>query len=321
MKLRTEIDVPSSELRISCQDKILMMGSCFVENLFSRMLQSGFTVENNPFGIVYNPVSIANGLFDLMNNKTYTDKDLFLYREFYHSFSHHSRFSGMDIDAVLNTVNSNRERSSLFLQQSDLLIITFGTANTFRLLSSGAIVANCHKLPAKLFREERLTVNQITGHWIDLIRKLREQNPRLKILFTVSPIRHWKDGAHENQLNKSILLLAVNELVNALASCYYFPSYEIMMDDLRDYRFYAEDMIHPGSQAVDYIWEKFGHAYFDKTTMELINEWESIQQALMHRPFYPESEEYQRFLKKTEKRKQAFLEKAGKGISDWYITS
>ncbi|MDR0682297.1 MAG: GSCFA domain-containing protein [Dysgonamonadaceae bacterium] len=306
MKFRTEIIIRDAGLQISHQDKILMMGSCFVENLSSKALLSGFTVETNPFGIVYNPISIADGLSDLINNRIYSDKDLFLHRGLYHSFSHHSCFSGTDIEAVLNNINSSRTNFSNFLQQTNLLIITFGTANTYRLLSSGAIVANCHKLPAKYFKEERLTVNQITEQWNSLIKTIRVKNPQLKILFTVSPVRHWKDGAHENQINKSILLLTVNELVNTNAFCYYFPSYEIMMDDLRDYRFYAEDMIHPNSQAIDYIWDKFSPAYFDKTTLELIKEWKSIQQALNHRPFHPESDEYKRFLEKTEKRKQTF---------------
>jgi predicted HNH restriction endonuclease len=308
MKFRTEIAVQGAGLQISHPDKILMMGSCFVENLSSRALQSGFTVEINPFGIMYNPFSLSKGLSDLINNRIYTGKDLFLHRSLYHSFSHHSRFSGTDIEAVLNNINSSRVHFSDFLQQANLLIVTFGTANTYRLLSSGEIAANCHKLPAKWFKEERLTVNQIIEQWNGLIKNLRAQKPHLKILFTVSPVRHWKDGAHENQINKSILLLAVNELVNTNTSCYYFPSYEIMIDDLRDYRFYAEDMIHPNSQAIDYIWEKFGQAYFNKTTLELIKEWESIQQALNHRPFHPESEEHKRFLEKTEKRKQAFWE-------------
>jgi hypothetical protein len=309
MKFRTEIVVQDARLQISHQDKILMMGSCFVENLSSRALLSGFTVEINPFGIVYNPISLANGLSDLINDSIYTDKDLFLHRSLYHSFSHHSRFSGTDIEAVLNNINSKRILFSNFLRQANLLIITFGTANTYRLLSSGEIVANCHKLPAKWFKEERLTVNRIIEQWNSLIKNMRDQNPQLKILFTVSPVRHWKDGAHANQISKSILLLAVNELVNTNASCFYFPSYEIMMDDLRDYRFYTEDMIHPNSQAIDYIWEKFCLAYFDKTTMKLIKEWESIQQALNHRPLHPESDEYKRFLEKTEKRKQIFLER------------
>jgi hypothetical protein len=307
MKFRTEIALPPAEFAISHQDKIMMMGSCFVENIFSRMEASCFSVEVNPFGIVYNPASLAGGLMDLMNNRVYTPENLFLHQGLYHSFSHHSRFSGTGAETVLNGINSNRIRSSAFLRQTSILILTFGTAGIYRLLSSGELVSNCHKLPANLFAGERLTVDEITGQWNPLIHSLQEMNRNMKILFTVSPVRHWKDGAHENQLNKSTLLLAVNELIKTNTRCYYFPSYEIMMDDLRDYRFYAGDLIHPSSQAVDYIWEKFGNAYFSPQTMELIKEWEHIQQALNHRPFNPESEEYLRFREKTEKRKEALL--------------
>ncbi|MDR0866098.1 MAG: GSCFA domain-containing protein [Candidatus Symbiothrix sp.] len=286
MKFRTEITVPSPGFHISHTDKILLTGSCFVSTISTRMQESGFTVDVNPFGIVYNPASLANGLTDLINNKTYTEENLFLHQGLYHSFSHHSRFSGTSIETVLQKINASISHSSGFLRQANLLIITFGTANTYRLVSSGEVVSNCHKLPAQSFIEERLTISQITGRWNILIKELQALNPDLKILFTVSPIRHWKDGANANQLNKAILLLAVNELTDTHPQCYYFPSYEIMLDDLRDYRFYAADLIHPNAQAIDYIWEKFGEAYFDKKTMELNKEYEKKQKALNHRPLH-----------------------------------
>ncbi|GHT05488.1 hypothetical protein FACS189423_09690 [Bacteroidia bacterium] len=261
-----------------------MMGSCFVENISVKMLQSGFTADVNPFGIVYNPASLAAGLQDLINRKTHTEKDLFLHEGLYHSFSHHSRFSGTTIETVLEKINTRILSSSEFLQQATVLIITFGTANVYRLVSSGEVVSNCHKLPAKVFDEKRLTVHQITGKWNELIQQLQTLNPGLKILFTVSPIRHWKDGANANQLSKATLLLVIQELTTTNPQCYYFPSYEIMLDDLRDYRFYADDLIHPNSQAMDYIWEKFGEAYFDNKTREVIREYEKKQKTLNHRP-------------------------------------
>ena len=302
MKFRTEVMVLRAEFRIAYPDKIMMLGSCFVENISEKLLSANFQADVNPFGIVYNPVSVANSLYDLINNRAFTEDDLFLHQGVYHSFAHHSRFSDTNKEAVLEQINTRGKQSSAFLREATVLIITFGTANTYRLLSSDKVVSNCHKLPAKLFREERLSVNQIVEEWNRLIESL----PNLKILFTVSPIRHWKDGAHENQLNKATLLLAINELIKANKNCSYFPSYEIMLDDLRDYRFYAEDMIHPSSQAVDYIWEKFSNTYFDTKTKELIKEWESIQKALNHRPFNPDSEEHKQFLKEVEKRKEAF---------------
>jgi lysophospholipase L1-like esterase len=284
MKFRTEIIIPPAGFHLSHQDKLLMMGSCFVENSSVKMLQSGFTADVNPFGIVYNPASLAGGLQDLINRKTYTEKDLFLHEGIYHSFSHHSRFSGTTIKTVLEKINARITFSSEFLRQATVLIITFGTANAYRLVSSGEVVSNCHKLPAQVFDEKRLTVPQITEQWNKLIQQLQTLNPHLKILFTVSPIRHWKDGANANQLNKATLLLAIHELTSTNPQCYYFPSYEIMLDDLRDYRFYADDLIHPNSQAMDYIWEKFGDAYFDNKTREIIREYEKKQKTLNHRP-------------------------------------
>jgi hypothetical protein len=286
MKFRTEVIVPVGELKINHQHKIGMIGSCFVENISLKLHQSGFSVDVNPFGICYNPSSVANSIQNLIDGKIYTSDDLFEQQGLYHSWDHHSRFSGLDKTAVVEQINFRMQQSSAFLQTADTLIITFGTATLYRLLSSEKVVSNCHKMPAALFREERLTINQIVEDWNLLIQSLKKFNPEIKILFTVSPIRHWKNGAHENQLNKSILLLAVNELINANTSCYYFPSYEIVMDDLRDYRFYADDMIHPNTQAIEYIWERFGAAYFDEKTVQLNKEWEKKQRVLNHRPIF-----------------------------------
>ena len=283
MKFRTEIQILPSDFSIMHQDKILMMGSCFTENISEKLLQAGFEVHVNPFGIVYNPVSLANGLHDLIHRKIYTETELFLYQGVYHSFSHHSRFSGTDKELVLSKINTTIDDVSDFLRQANFLIITFGTATVYRLATSGEVVSNCHKLPAKEFQEERLTVSQIFNLWNEIISNLQNLNPKLKILFTVSPIRHWKNGAHANQLNKATLLLALNELIKSNNSCFYFPAYELVLDDLRDYRFYAEDLIHPNTQAIHYIWEKFGEAYFDKKTVELNKEYEKKQRAMNHR--------------------------------------
>ncbi|MDR1526054.1 MAG: GSCFA domain-containing protein [Dysgonamonadaceae bacterium] len=282
MKFRTEITLPAAGFTISHPDQVMTTGSCFAENISERMLQGGFTVDVNPLGIVYNPASVAGSLQDLIRRRTYTEADLFLHEGVYHSFSHHSRFSGADSRAVLEKINASIAHSSAFLRKANLLIITFGTAHVYRRVSTGQVVSNCHKRPAREFEEQRLTVEQITEQWNGLIRDLQALNSGLKILFTVSPIRHWKDGAHANQLSKAILLLAVNELVQSNAQCYYFPAYEIVLDDLRDYRFYAADLVHPNSQAVDYIWEKFGEVYFDKCTRELVMEYEKRHKQMCH---------------------------------------
>ena len=283
MKFRTEITMSPAPFSISHSDKVMMMGSCFAENISDRMLCAGFTVNVNPFGVVYNPASLANGLQELIFRKPYTEADLFLHEGAYHSFSHHSRFSGRDKTAVLEKINTTLADASEFLRQAQLLIITFGTAYVYHLVSTGKVVSNCHKLPAREFEEKRLTVEQITEQWNQLIRDIRTVNPEIKILFTVSPIRHWKNGANANQLSKAVLLLAVDEMIQSNRQCFYFPAYEIVLDDLRDYRFYADDLIHPNSQSIDYIWEKFSDAFFNPSTVKLIREYEAKQKALNHR--------------------------------------
>jgi len=300
MKFRTEISIPPNDFTISHASKIAMHGSCFAENMASKFLNAGFTINLNPFGIAYNPLSLSQNLNRLLDNKPYTVDELFKDNDLYHSFSHHSRFSGTSPDKVVNRINARLEEASAFLRTAGLLIITFGTAYVFRLQSSGSVVSNCHQLPAKLFSYKRLNMDAIIKEWNDLIVRLQTFNPSLRILFTVSPIRHWKDGAHENQLSKSILLLSVEELLRNHSLCFYFPAYELLMDDLRDYRYYTEDMLHPSSQAIDYVWEKFTEAWFDKDTSKKAHAFEKVHQSLNHIPLHPESEAYRKFREKAE---------------------
>ena len=282
MKFRTELSIRPSDFKISHDCKIAIQGSCFAENIASKFLNAGFTIDLNPFGISYNPSSLSNNLKRLIENKSFRTDELIKEKDIYHSFSHHSRFSGTDPEKVISGINSGMELSSDFLKTADLLIITFGTAYVYRLQSTDAVVSNCHKIPAKFFTYKRLTIDEILKDWIDLIERLKKFNPSLQILFTVSPIRHLKDGIHENQLSKSILLLSVDELLKKYSHCYYFPSYELLLDDLRDYRFYNEDMLHPSSQAIDYIWGKFSEAWFDEKTMMKAREFEKGNRFLNH---------------------------------------
>lgn len=309
MKFRTEIPITPSEFEISHQNKILMMGSCFVENISAKLIDGGFNVDVNPFGIAYNPISVLQNLRDLIHKKEYTSNDIFLNQGVYNSFSHHSRFSHPDSEMVIQNVNLSIKHSSQFLKEADYLYVTFGTSYAYYLQSTGKVVANCHKLPANTFFRKRLTPQEIVQDWNVFVREIKDINPVLKIIFTISPIRHWKDGAYENQVSKSVLFLAVDELIKENENVYYFPSYELVMDDLRDYRFYSEDMLHPNSQAIQYIWEKFSEIYFSKDTLSLAKEWDNIQQAFKHRPFNSESEEYKKFLQNAEIRKREFLKK------------
>jgi len=296
MQLHTPISIPSSPTPITYAGKLMLFGSCFAENIGEKLAANKFQVDINPFGILYNPLSLKSALTDLLDRRTFTGKDLFEHHGVYHSFAHHSRFSAVEAQECLLMINERIIHSAQELREADRLIITFGTAFVYHLKETGMVVSNCHKLPEKLFHRERISTEQIVTEWRELITALRAENPKLKLLFTVSPIRHWKDGAHENQLSKATLLLAIDQLEKEFDYCSYFPAYEIVMDELRDYRFYAEDMIHPSGQTVDYIWKRFAETQLSKESRDLMAEWQKLHKALQHRPFNPKTESYKNFL-------------------------
>ncbi len=300
IKFRTEVELPQFNKKIGYRDQSLLIGSCFAENIGLYLQQRCFPVLVNPCGILYNPLSIANTIELLITQKTFTKQELFFSNGLYHSFSHHSRFSGTDPDIILGQINRQAADASDRLINASYLFITFGTSWVFEHKQSGQVVSNCHKLPSETFAHKRLTINQITASWIPLIENLRAINPALNIVFTVSPIRHLKDGAHENQLSKSILLMAIEEMISHYkndAVCY-FPSYELMMDELRDYRFYAADMTHPSDMAVDFIREKFISTFLDNESQQIISEVNKLLPAINHRPFNPLEEGYISFIEK-----------------------
>ena len=311
MQFRTEIHIPPSDFRVSHTEKAMTIGSCFAENISGCMQRSGFNVDCNPFGIVYNPLSVSRSLYRLLRNEVFDLSDIFQEKGIYSSFWHHSRFSETDPDRFLSGINTCLNKSSAFLRSAKLLIVTFGTASVYFLKETGQPVSNCHKQPADRFIRRRLTCAEIVSDWQGLLTDLQTVNPELRVLFTVSPIRHWKDGAHENQLSKSTLLLAVDEIIRENSFCSYFPSYELLLDDLRDYRFYADDLLHPSVQAIDYIWEKFSACFFTPETETVIREWESIQRDLNHKPFHPESEAYLHFYGKAKESERNFKERYG----------
>lgn len=309
MDFRTEIDIPRQGFEIDHKNLILMMGSCFTESIGRHLDEAKFKVSVNPFGILYNPVSISQGLNMIRGKKLLSENDLFKHNGLFHSYYHHGQFSDTDVGAVLDRVNEGIELAYSQLLKTDILFITFGTAYVYELKESGLIVGNCHKLPASKFDRYRLDVNTIVDIWIKTIEQIRTLNPRIRFIFTVSPIRHLKDGAHENQLSKSMLLLAVDEISRSADETYYFPSYEIVMDELRDYRFYNEDMVHPNALAVKYIWERFVNTYFSDSSKSIIAEWSKLSAAIHHRPFNAESEDYKHFLKQTLLKLECFQKK------------
>jgi len=296
MNFRTEINLPSGKNRINHKDKIITFGSCFAENIASKLKLCKFDVLSNPFGVLYNPVSILNSANILLCNKKFTETDLIFHQEEYHSFYHHSNFSHHNKNEILGRINDSISVTRSYLEKTTFVAITLGTAWIYNYLKTGSTVSNCHKVPAGKFERKRLSVNETTQALKEIISVLRKINRELKFIFTVSPIRHWKDGAVENQISKSTLLLGLQEILDE--QIVYFPSYEIMMDDLRDYRFYESDMLHPSEQAVKYIWKKFKEVFFDPNTLQIIAQVEKIVNAFNHRPRNPESEKHQIFVRK-----------------------
>ena len=276
-----------------------MFGSCFVENIGEKLQKSKFQTLINPFGILYNPASIHASLVRILEKKLFSENELFEHEGVWKSFSHHSRFAELSPQAFLNNTNKKLEETCEFLQTTDFLIITFGTSWIYRLKESGEVVSNCHKLPGSYFIREKLSPEAIVATYTEVIRNLLQIRPEISIIFTVSPIRHWKDGAHENQLSKATLLLAIEQLQLLFPdNIIYFPAYEIVLDELRDYRFYAEDMIHPNETAISYIWERFSGCFFSKETEKQLFEIEKLNSATQHRPFNSQSKAFQEFIRK-----------------------
>jgi len=299
MKFRTEIEINTSFPKIDYNSKIMFFGSCFAESIGEKFINSGFNVNLNPFGVIYNPASIQENIKLLINEKYLTESDLHFSNNIWYSYNHHGKFSNIDKNDCLTSINDNLKYSSEYLKNTDYVFLTFGTSWVYKLINEGKIVANCHKQPAKIFERYRLSVNEIVESYKDLIVEIKAINKNVKLVFTVSPVRHWKDGANGNQLSKSILLLAIDEIINNTANTYYFPSYEIVNDELRDYRFYSDDMIHISTIGVDYIWSKFKNSFFSEETQNLILQVSKLYKALNHRTANLNTEEYKKFIEKS----------------------
>jgi len=298
MEFRTKIAPVPAPFSLSHADRLLVMGSCFAETMGQRLRESGFKVVHNPFGVVYNPSSIAQAFRRLLQEEPFRATELVAHDGLYHSFNHHGSFSNSNPKEALNHMNAAYWQAVSALKESTRLILTLGTSWVYSLNESGEVVANCHKFPAGQFSRKRLSITDIVDDFSTLFDKLFERNPTLRIVLTVSPIRHQKDGFNANSLSKSILLLATDMLMERYANVQYYPSYELMMDDLRDYRFYAEDMLHPSSLATSYIWDHFTETYFSKQTKEMAKQVQQVRKAMDHRPFHPDEAAYRRFAQK-----------------------
>lgn len=292
MEFRTQIPIPPQEPKIGYSSKVLLLGSCFVENMGRRLEYFKFPNLLNPFGILFHPAAIHNFLKKVNEQHVYTEGDIFFENETWHSYEAHSNLNSVKKNEILKKLNAAVQETAELLSSASHVIITPGTAWGYRLRESGEIVANCHKVPQANFSKELTEVKNALLQTVEIIGSL---NPSAHIILTVSPVRHLKDGFVENQLSKAKLITAVQEIIASREHCSYFPAYEIMMDELRDYRFYAEDMIHPNSTAVDYIWEKFRQAWIASEASEIMNKIASIQKGLLHRPFNEASEAHQKF--------------------------
>lgn len=285
MKLLTEVSLPDYPFTLDHQSRVLMMGSCFTENIGRLMERYLFPVNINPFGVTYNPLSVKRGLEALMFKDAYEVEDLERHNDLWFSFDHSTLFSSPDQVKALASINRSFQEAKECLKEADYLILSWGTSWVFSHKESGRVVCNCHKIPASEFTRSRLSASDIITAYEDLLPALFEFNNKLKILYTVSPVRHWKDGAHGNQLSKAGLLLAGDGLESKFpGKLFYFPSYEILMDELRDYRFYAEDMLHTNAQSTRYIWDKFQNSFMGKQTGEIITEAEALRKIMEHRP-------------------------------------
>jgi len=283
MELRTTFDIPYSDRKISYSDPVMFIGSCFATSIGKQFEVGHMPVMINPSGTTYNPVSVCSTLNTIIGGSNYVITDLCNYEGTWISFDHYNDFSSPDPEALLDKINKKSAEGLKFISSARFLFITFGTARVYRWNETGNIVSNCHKIPASKFTRELLSVDYITALWKDQLDKLKSLFPELKVVFTISPVRHWKDGAHGNQVSKSILFIAVEELLKHPSEPEYFPAYELLMDDLRDYRFYDDDMLHPSDVAVDYIWNAFTRCYFDDSTMNLWQECFKISRAVSHR--------------------------------------
>lgn len=296
MEFRTQILPKELKHKINYQKPCISIGSCFATNMGEKLLASKFNIVINPFGIIYNPVSIANAIIRSSQCQYYNEQELIYFNQKFISFDHHGDYSSEEKNNCLEKINSALLKTNDTLKNASHLFITLGTAWVYHYLPKNKIVANCHKIPQKEFKKTILSSAEIKSALRKAIDECRKINNSINIVFTLSPVRHLNDGFTENQLSKSILHFAIQQLINEIENCNYFPAYEIMMDDLRDYRFYKEDMVHPNDIAIQYIWEKFCNTAMEKNTLLAINKIEEIKKAVLHKPFFEKSEDYKKFV-------------------------
>ena len=294
MQLQTKIPLSKAAHQIDYNSRLLLVGSCFAENMGDKLAYFKFQEVQNPFGILFHPSAIENLVSRAVNRQMYLADEVFFLNGRWQCFDAHSVLSTASRDELLQNLNGGLDIALSQIGKASHIIITLGTAWAYRYKKSDQLVANCHKVPQREFSKELISVASIAESLRNVIELARSVNKNIKFIFTVSPVRHLKDGFVENQRSKAHLLTAIHTLLDS--GGFYFPAYEIMMDELRDYRFYGTDMVHPNSLAIDYIWEKFKYVWISESAYQVMEQVAEIQQGLVHRPFAPESDSYQRFL-------------------------
>jgi len=304
MKLQTKIPITATPNQIDYNSQLLLLGSCFSENIGRKLEYFKFRTLQNPFGILFHPQAIENLIERAIRKKQYTSTDVFYFNERWQCFDAHSDLSDTSEEDLIKKLNDSLKATLHQIIQSSHIIITLGTAWAYRHLASGKIVANCHKVPQKDFSKELLSIDEIVTGLQAVIEHVQSVNKESQIIFTISPVRHLKDGFVENQRSKAHLITAVHEVIEKSVTLSavegYFPSYELQMDELRDYRFYEQDMVHPNKLAIDYIWEKFKKVWISEESHKTIIEVDTIQKGLRHRPFHRDTAQHQRFMKSLE---------------------
>lgn len=309
MKLQTQIPFRKhTENPIDYQSNLLLLGSCFVENTGKKLSYFKFNTLQNPFGVLFHTKALESLVVKAVQDFRYTEEDLFYHNSQWHCYDAHSKMNHSSKEALISHLNEQLQTVNSFLETASHILITLGTAWVYKNFHTDMAVANCHKMPQHNFNKELLSISDITTSLVTLCTCIKERNSEATVIFTVSPIRHLKDGFQENTRSKAHLIAAVHQVI-AHHKAFYFPSYEIMLDELRDYRFYAEDMIHPSATATNYIWEKFQNCWISDGAQSIMKEVDAIQKAMAHKAFNPTAEEHMAFLNQIELRKQALQEK------------
>ena len=296
MEFRTTVKTGENRCWLHHSDKVVLLGSCFSDNIGSKLHGALMSVTVNPMGTLYNPLSITRGVKLLIAGDPIEGRNLFMQGGVWNSYDFHSRHSLPDKQATINHMNRQIEAGHNALRQASLLTVTLGTAMVYRLRSTGQVVANCHKVPGHEFNRGRVTVDEAVQALDDMLTRVHEFNPQLRVILTVSPIRHIADGLDVNSLSKACLRVAIDNVLERHSDyCDYFPAYEIMLDDLRDYRFYSSDMVHPSDMAVEYIWQAFQATYLDDRSALAVSRCERVYKRLQHRPMSANRETVERF--------------------------